>query len=133
MQQPEEMQRRRLSIEKRPLSKIMPRASSARYYLSSIGLVTAIVQYADIQVSAKAIQHRWTHEVQIALLRRMAAMTRAVLPLTSATNHWARAPLLDGSEDEDTDTGTDTTVPDDNEDISSFSRQQIATIDVPNL
>ena len=81
----------------------------------------------------QAVQHRWKLEVQIALLRRRAAVTRAVLPSTSAreqrlppglvdrtTNHWALTPPLDGGEDEDTDASTDTTVLDDNDDIASF-------------
>ena len=49
---------------------------------------TRTLQYAaDIaasrngeQLSAKSLQRRWKHEIQIALLRRRAAMTRAVLP-----------------------------------------------------
>ena len=40
----------------------------------------------------------------------------------------------DGGEDEDTDTGTDTTVPDaDNDGIVSFISQQTIAIDTPNL
>ena len=73
-------------------------------------------------------------------------MTRAVLPNTSAreqwplaglkdstTNHYAGTPPLLGGEDKDADTGTDTTVPDDTDDIASFSSQQTTTIDVQNL
>ena len=89
------------------------------------------------QRSAKSPQHRWKHEIQIAHLRRTAVMTRAVFPHTSAradwllaglidsvTIHWVRAPLLDGGDDEDADAGTDTTIPDDdNEDIASFTSQ----------
>ena len=61
------------------------------------------------QMSAKALQHRWKHEIQRALLRRRAAMTRAVLPKPQtqpewllaglkdrALSHWVRAPPLDG-------------------------------------
>ena len=52
----------------------------------------------------------------------------------TTTNHWDRAPPLDGGEDEDADdTRTDTTVLDDSDDIASSSCQQTATIDVPNL
>ena len=65
-------------------------------------------------------------------------MTRAVLPTTSARaewllagfidralSHWVRAPPLDGADDDDdADTGTDTTRPDDNEDIASLASQQ---------
>ena len=36
------------------------------------------------QMSAKSLQRRWKHEIQIALLRRRAAMTRTVLPNPSA-------------------------------------------------
>ena len=73
-------------------------------------------------------------------------MTRAVLPNTSArerwlraglldrtTNHWARAPPLDGGEGDDADAGTDTTIPDDDDEIASFSNQETDTIGVPNL
>ena len=78
--------------------------------------VTRTLQYAaDIaarrngqQMSAKSLQHRWKHEIQVALVRGRAAMTRAVLPRTSAraewllaclleraTSHWVQAPPLD--------------------------------------
>ena len=69
-------------------------------------------------------------------------MTRAVLPNTSAREQWllaglvdpwARTPLVDGGRDGDVDTRTDTTVPDDNDDVVSFSSQQTANIDVQNL
>ena len=54
--------------------------------------VTRTLQYAaDIassqngqQMSAKSLQRRWKHEIQIAFLRQRAAMTRAVLPNPSA-------------------------------------------------
>ena len=75
--------------------------------------VTGTLQYAgDIassrngqQMSAKSLQHRWKHEIQIAFLRRRAAMTGAVQPNPSARaesllaglteralNHWGHAP-----------------------------------------
>ena len=80
--------------------------------------------------------------LKLPLLRRTAAMTRAVLPNTTAreqwllagpadrtTDHWARTPPLDGGEVGDADdTGTDMTVPDDNDDIASSPSQQTATI-----
>ena len=70
-------------------------------------------------------------------------MTRAVLPNASAreqrllagltdraTNDLARTPHLDGREDEDADTGTDTTVPDDgHNDITPFASKQTTAID----
>ena len=60
--------------------------------------------------SAKSLQRRWKHQIQIALLRRRAAMSRAVLPNPSlsgsmsprrglidrAVQHWGYAPPLDG-------------------------------------
>ena len=76
--------------------------------------VTRTLQYAaDIassrnghQMSTKSLQHRWKHEIQIALLRRRAAMTRAVLPNPSARalasiidralNNWGYVYPLDG-------------------------------------
>ena len=73
-------------------------------------------------------------------------MTLAVLPNTSAreerllisltdraTGHWIRAPPLDGGHDADADTGADTTVPDDNEDIASFISQQTTALQFSNL
>ena len=45
-------------------------------------------------MSTKAFQHKWKHEIQIALLRRRAAMTRAVLPNTSARRQCLLAGLL---------------------------------------
>ena len=113
--------------------------------------VTRTLQYAaDFaacrnwqRMSAKALRHRWKHEIQIAFLwQRSAAMTLAVLPSTSAreerllaglidrvTSHWIRAPPLDGGDDDDADTRTDTTIPDDdNEDITSFTSQQTTAL-----
>ena len=47
------------------------------------------------------------------------------------TNHWARAPPMDGGGDEDADTGTDTTVPDDDiDDIVSCAGQQTSAIEI---
>ena len=104
--------------------------------------VTRTLQYAaDIaschngqQMSAKALQHRWKHEIQIALLRRRAVMTRAVLPDTTvrerwflagltdtAASHWVRTPPLDGGDDEHAETGTGTTAPDDDKTTSAPS------------
>ena len=65
--------------------------------------VTHTLQYAaDIaacfngqQMSAKTLQHRWKHESPTALLRRRAAMTRAVLPHTSARAESLLAGLID--------------------------------------
>ena len=78
--------------------------------------VTRTLRYAaDIaahrngqQVSAGRLVSRWSHEIQIAILRRRAAMSRAVLPRLTARDVWllagqaerdggggARAPALD--------------------------------------
>ena len=46
-------------------------------------------------MSAKALQHGWEHEIQMALLRRRAAMTRAVSPNMSAREQWLLAGLKD--------------------------------------
>ena len=54
-------------------------------------------------MSAKSLQHRWKHELQIGL----------------------RAPPLVGADDDDdADAGTETTTPDDDEDIASLTSQQ---------
>ena len=52
--------------------------------------------------------------------------------INRATSHWITAPPSDGGEDEGTDAGTDMTVPD-NDEIVSFTSQQTAAIDTPNL
>ena len=75
-------------------------------------------------------------------------MTRAVLPKTSAraewlladlidrvASHWTRAPPPDGGDDvEDADAGTDSTLPDDDNDhLASLSSQQTTAIQASNL
>ena len=118
--------------------------------------VTGTLQYAaDIassrngqQMSAKPLQHSWKHEIQEALLRWRAAKTRAVLPNPSAREewllagledralrHWARAPPLDrGYSDDDADTGTDTTTPDDDsEDTATLTGHQSTPLQPPHF
>ena len=51
---------------------------------------------SGVQADASSLLSRWKHEVTIAILRRRAAMTRAVLPRRSA---WAEQ-LLTGSSDD---------------------------------
>jgi len=66
------------------------------------------------QVSASALQTRWKHEITVAILRRRAAMTRAVMPKPHRRQEWLltgrteaeassaeRSPQLDESDDED--------------------------------
>jgi hypothetical protein len=53
------------------------------------------------QATAGALVSRWQHEVQIAILRRRAAMARAVLPRASAQELW----LLTGQTDRDINDG----------------------------
>ena len=72
-------------------------------------------------------------------------MTRAVLPLTSASAEWPLAtgspatldpstPLGGGYDDEDAEAGTYTTVPDDdNDDIASLTCQRTTSIQTSNL
>ena len=65
--------------------------------------VTRTLQYAaeiassrnGQQMSAKSLQRRWKHEIQIALLRWRAAMTRADLPNSSARAEWFLAGIID--------------------------------------
>ena len=45
--------------------------------------------------TAASLLGRWRHEIQIAILRRRAAMYRAVLPKASEYEHW----LLSGNSD----------------------------------
>ena len=104
--------------------------------------VTRTLQYAaDIasshniqQMSAKSLQRSRKHEIEMALLRRRTAMTRPVLPNPStraecllaglidrALSQWAPVPPLDGGDgDDDAESGTDTTTPDDSEGIASL-------------
>ena len=49
------------------------------------------------QASAGSLVARWKHEIQIAILRRRAAMARAVLPKATAQQLW----LLSGQVDRD--------------------------------
>ena len=49
------------------------------------------------QMSAKSLQRRWKHEIQIALLRRTAAMTRAVLPNPPARAEWLLAGIIESA------------------------------------
>ena len=63
---------------------------SQTFELKATSVATRTLQYAaDIaacrngqQMSPKALQHRWKREIEMALLQRRAAMTRAVLPDT---------------------------------------------------
>lgn len=48
------------------------------------------------QATAGVMLHRWNHEIQIALLRRRAAMTRAVLPSASSRERWLVTGAVDG-------------------------------------
>ena len=65
--------------------------------------VTRTLQYAadnassrnGQQMSAKSLHRRWKHEIQIALLRRRAAMARAVLPNPSLRAEWLLAGIID--------------------------------------
>ena len=47
------------------------------------------------QMSARSLHRRWKHEIQIASLRRRAAMTRAVLPNPSACTERLRTGIID--------------------------------------
>lgn len=55
----------------------------------------AVVRRGE-QATAGALVHRWNHEIQIALLRRRAAMTRAVLPSASSRERWLVTGAVDG-------------------------------------
>ena len=87
----------------------------------------------------------WKHEIQMAHLRRRAAMSRAVFPNPSARanallaglidralSHWVWAcPLDGGDDDDDADAGTDTAtldVDDVDDDIASVASQQTTSL-----
>ena len=89
----------------------------------------------ETQMSAKSHHRKWKHEIQIAFLRRRAAMARAVLPNPSARAEWLFAGIIDralhhwglvltldsGPGDHDLDVSeTDTAIPDDDDDIVSL-------------
>ena len=88
---------------------------------------------------AKSLQRRWIHEIQIALLRRRAAITRAVLPNPSAgqsgsspsiidraLHHWDHVPPLDGGpgDHDHADSETATATPDDDDHQRSEKTRQ---------
>ena len=52
------------------------------------------------QASAGALVGRWKHEIQIAILRRRAAMARAVLPKATAQQMWVLEGVVDRAEAE---------------------------------
>jgi hypothetical protein len=55
----------------------------------------------DDQVTSSEFLGRWRHEVNVAILRRRAAMTRAVQPRPTARARW----LLTGHTDEEAGSG----------------------------
>ena len=97
------------------------------------------------QMSAKSLQRRWMHEIQIALLRRKAAMVRAVLPnpqigsspvsLTEPLRHWRQVLRLDGGpgDRDHADSGTDTAIPDDDDDIVSLASCSFVSVQPSGL
>ena len=153
-QQLEEMQRKLLLIAKKHIIRVQRAQGIVHRPLVCTtdgrphpAVTRTILYAADIasclngqETSAEALRRRWKHEIQIALLRR-----RAVLPRTPArelrllddlvdrATSWFRARPLDGGDDKDADTGTDTTAPDDdNDDINSFSSQQTTPFQTSN-
>ena len=52
------------------------------------------------QASAASLVARWKHEIQIAILRRRAAMARAVLPKATAQELWMLGGLVDRTDGE---------------------------------
>ena len=94
-------------------------------------------------MSAKSLQRRWKHEIQIAVPRRRAAVARAVLPNPSARtewlfagiidralHHWKHVPALDGGigDHDHADSETNTAIPDDDDDIASLASQPSASL-----
>ena len=102
------------------------------------------------QMLANSLQHPWKHEIQTALLRRRAAMTRAVLPNPSARakwllaglidralNHWGHVPPLGGGigDNDHATSETDTAIPDDDDDhdIASLASQPSVSVQPSSL
>ena len=52
------------------------------------------------EASAAALVSTWKHEIQIAILRRRAAMSRAVLPRSTPKEHWLLTGQADRAEGE---------------------------------
>ena len=133
---------RKLSLSRDETSDLLSGRRTGRPHLA----VTRTVRYAaDIsssrngqQMSTKSLQRRWQREIQVALLRRRAAMTCAVLPHPStraewllagmidiAVHHWGCAPPLDGGlrDHDHADSETDAAIPDEDDDIASLASQ----------
>ena len=88
-------------------------------------------------MSAKSLQRRWKHEIQIALLRLRVVKTRAVLPNpfgTGALHHWGHVPALDGrpGDHDHADSETDTAIPDGDDDIASLASQASSCARLPS-
>ena len=63
---------------------------------SLLSLAASLCWYhSNTHVACASLLGRWRHEIQIAILRRRAAMYRAVLPKASEYEHW----LLSGNSD----------------------------------
>ena len=85
------------------------------------------------KISAKPLQHRWKHEIQwLSNLSRQHEQNG--LGLIDRA-HWARLRhSMEGDDDGDADTGTDTATPDDDiEDISSLTSQQSTSLQLSNF
>ena len=91
---------------------------------------------------------KWKHENQMALLRRRASMTRAVLPNPSARAEWLLASIIDGAlrhwghvpplhggigDHDHADSETDTATLDDDDDIASLASQPSASLQLSSL
>ena len=94
-------------------------------------------------MSAKSLQRRRKHEIQIGLRGQRAPMTRAVLPnpwtraewlfagiIDGALHHWDHVLPLDGGigDDDHADSETDTAVPDDDDHIAFLASQPSASL-----
>jgi hypothetical protein len=53
------------------------------------------------QATASSLVSRWKHEAQVAILRRRAAMTRAVLPRVTAQELWLLSGPVDRADGDD--------------------------------
>ena len=72
-------------------------------------------------LSASSLQHRWKHDIQIALLRRSAGIINRALHL------WGRPRSRPGDHDLD-DSETDTALPDDDNDtvpLASYTYESV--------
>ena len=80
-------------------------------------------------MSAKSLQHRWKHEIQINLVKSSHETSSSADPF-STLHHWGHVPPLDGGigDHDHVDSEADTAIPDDDDDIAHHASQPSASL-----